>query len=95
MLARTLTRRRRDERAVYRPKWFEVPEEHDDDPDYDRFSMMMKVDNLEPAWRALVNEYGYTPVCKLMFTVADPKVAAGTLAQQRANRQAIAGFRSR
>ena len=94
MLARTLTRRRRDERAGRRPRWFEVPEEPDEDPDYDRFGIMMKVDQFDRGWRDLVNEYGYTPVVKVMFQTADAKAAANILAQQRANRQAMAGFRS-
>lgn len=94
MLARSLTRRRRERFAQdNRPRWQDIPEEpevdlDDDDPEaYDRLGMMMRIDSFDRAWRDLVNEYGFSRVIGLMSDGHHPKTAARLLAAWRQREQ--------
>ncbi|WP_445222246.1 hypothetical protein ACKWRH_21565 [Bradyrhizobium sp. Pa8] len=94
MLSRSLARCRR-ERFVRddRPRWQDIPEDPEVDPDddnpedYDRFGMMMRIDGLDRAWRDLVNEYGFSRVISLMGDGHHPKTAARLLAARRQREQ--------
>ncbi|EJN14741.1 hypothetical protein PMI42_01715 [Bradyrhizobium sp. YR681] len=94
MLARSLTRRRR-ERFFNddRPRWQDIPEEpevdlDDDSPEaYDRLGMMMKIDGMDRAWRDLINEYGFSRVVSLMGDGHQAKSAAKLLADRRRREQ--------
>lgn len=86
----SVARRRRERFDDRRPRWFDIPEEvdpDDDDGDYDRFGMMMKIDTFDRAWRDLINEYGFTHVLNFMQQTSDANRAADMLARSRAARQ--------
>lgn len=94
MLARSLTRRRRERFAQdNRPRWQDIPEEPEVDPfednpeDYDRLGMMMRIDGLDRAWRDLINEYGFSRVMSLMGDGYQVKSAARLLAARRQSEQ--------
>lgn len=95
MLARSLTLRRRERFARDdRPRWQDIPEDPEVDPDddspdeaYDRLGMMMRIDGLDRAWRDLINEYGFTRVVSLMGDGHQPKSAARLLAARREREQ--------
>lgn len=83
-------RRRAIENDPHRPRWFEVPEDpdpDDDPPEYDRFGMMMKIDQMEKPWRDLINEHGFSWAMKAKADGLDPKSAAHWLAGVRQSRQ--------
>lgn len=95
MLARSLTLRRRERFARdHRPRWQDIPEEPELDPDddnpesYDRFGMMMRIDDLDRAWRDLINEYGFSRVISLKGDGHKPQSAARLLALWRQSDQA-------
>lgn len=102
MLARTLTLRRR-ERFFRddRPRWQDLPEEPEVDPDddnpedYDRFGMMMRIDSFDRAWRDLINEYGFSRVISLMNDGIKPNAAAWMLAEWRKREQGSGDVRWR
>ena len=73
-MAVRLDRRRRFEDR--RPRWFQIPEWPDEEPNYDRDEMMVMVDHLAREWRDLVNEYGFTAVIKTRRDVGDDLNAA-------------------
>lgn len=79
----SLARRRRD----HRPRWSDIPECPDDDPDYDRDDMMVRIDAMEPAWRDLVNEHGFTAVLRCLMETRDVRVATIMLEGRRHRRQ--------
>jgi hypothetical protein len=82
----TRDRRRRFEDR--RPRWFQIPEQPDDEPNYDRDDMMVVVDSLGREWRDLVNEHGFTAVIKARREVgADLKAATRMLQTRHAVRQ--------
>lgn len=70
-LGRAHWRRERKYGPDHRPRWWQVPEEPDEDADYDRFGMMFKVDTMERAWRDLINEYGFAAVMNARGRVGD------------------------
>lgn len=81
---------RNPRRARYddrRPKWWQIPEWSDDEPDYDRFAMMMKIDTMAPEWRALVNAHGFTAVIQTMMDTADVAAARAMLQRRHEARQ--------
>jgi len=82
--ARRSRRRRFEDR---RPRWFQIPEVPDEDPDYDRDSMMITVDNLDRGWRDLVNEHGFTAVVKVRRETADISTARRMLQVRHEMRQ--------
>lgn len=84
VLRRNLRRERFNDR---RPKWWQIPEHPDEEADYDRDAMMLKIDVMEPEWRALVNERGFTAVIKTMFDTTDINVARRLLRQRHDMRQ--------
>lgn len=81
MIAARPYRRRRVEQDT-RPHWYDIPEDPDleldedgelivDPSNYDRLGMMLKIDDMERAWRDLVNEYGFSLVHKARQTCGD------------------------
>lgn len=102
MLARTLSLRRR-ERLIRddRPRWQDIPEEPEVDPDddnpedYDRFGMMMRIDSFDREWRDLINEYGFSRVISLMNDGIKPKAAGRMLAAWRQREQGSGDVRWR
>jgi len=80
-----LNRRRRFE--DHRPRWSDIPEEPDEDPDYDRDSMMIAVDMLDRGWRDLVNEHGFTAVVKVWRETANLDLARRMLQARHEMRQ--------
>lgn len=82
----TAERRRRFEDR--RPRWFQIPEEPDNEPNYDRDDMMVAVDSLAREWRDLVNEHGFTAVVKARREVGvDIDAATRMLKARHAMRQ--------
>jgi hypothetical protein len=81
VLRATRDRRRRFEDR--RPRWFQIPEDPDHEPNYDRDDMMVMVDGLGREWRDLVNEHGFTAVIKTRREVGADLQAATRMLRQR------------
>jgi hypothetical protein len=67
-----------------------APNEYRPDLDYDREreSIMDTIDQMDPEWRALVNEHGFTPVVKALRSTDDLDQARKILAERHQLRQA-------